>query len=233
MEFSQLIGEPEAALLICTAYECRRPFVNHIEWAMKSDQIFKWLDLPIQKRPNFIAAYLPEVDQEGHHSGPVSAGVNKYLAYVDSFIKDVYDELEKRHLHDVVDIIVVSDHGMTSTHNERVIYLDRVLGEDGWQAIEHKEGWPSCGLRFKAGTDEEEMLRRLQKGAQESNGGFQVFTHQTMPEQWHFSGNPRIAPVSALLDCLVGSERRCTDLRCSGSGMGSKQSRGAFRHHEG
>jgi predicted AlkP superfamily pyrophosphatase or phosphodiesterase len=173
--------------------------MDKTEWSVKADQVFKWLDLPLVKRPNLIAAYLPEVDQEGHHSGPVSEGVNKYLTYVDAFINNVYEELQRRNLHDIVDILVVSDHGMTSTDNERVIYLDRILGEEGYQAIEHKEGWPSCGLRFKPGTDEPEMLRRLQKGAAESNGGFSVFTHETMPQQWHFSGNPRIAPVRLTL----------------------------------
>ena len=58
----------------------------------------------------------------------------------------------------IVDVIVVSDHGMCSTANERVVYglnlvsvfafaesaicryLDEVLGEAGFAAIEHKEG---------------------------------------------------------------------------------------------
>lgn len=30
--------------------------------------------------------------------------------------------------------------GMTSTSNERIIYLDDILGEDGVEAIEHKDG---------------------------------------------------------------------------------------------
>lgn len=94
-----------------------------------------------------------QVDQQGHAFGPASDEVTSYLTYVDDFVKSVQEQLEARHLADVVDLIVVSDHGMTSTDNERVVYLDKVLGQDGWDAIEHKEGWPSCGLRFKPGTD--------------------------------------------------------------------------------
>lgn len=30
--------------------------------------------------------------------------------------------------------------GMTSTSNERIIYLDDILGDDGVEAIEHKDG---------------------------------------------------------------------------------------------
>lgn len=81
-----------------------------------------------------------------------------YLTYVDNFIKSIHQALKERNLEEIVDLIVVSDHGMTSTHNERVVYLDKILGKDGWEAIEHKEGWPSCGLRFKDGTDGKQFM---------------------------------------------------------------------------
>lgn len=94
-----------------------------------------------------------QVDQQGHATGPESDEVTSYLKYVDDFIASLYEQLAARHLTDIVDLIIVSDHGMTSTDNERVVYLDDILGSDGWEAIDHKEGWPSCGLRFKPGTD--------------------------------------------------------------------------------
>ena len=198
--------------------------------------MYRVIDLPIDKRPNFIAAYLPEVDQEGHRTGPHSEDVNKYLRYVDAFVASIHSELAKRHLSDIVDVLVVSDHGMTATNNERVIYLDKVLGDDGWQAIEHKEGWPSCGLRFRQGTDESVMYSRLEKAARESNGGFQVFTHQTMPQQWHFQGNSRIAPVrffgAQLLTALM-CKLDDTDVRCPRTWVGRKQYRGTLGHDEG
>jgi hypothetical protein len=34
----------------------------------------------------------------------------------------------------------VSDHGMTSTSDFRLIYLDDILGEEGFKGIEHKDG---------------------------------------------------------------------------------------------
>ena len=67
-----------------------------------------------------------------------------YLKYADDFIAAFHAEMDRRNLGDIIDLIVVSDHGMTSTSDERVIYLDDNLGEDGWDAIEHKEG--NCRL---------------------------------------------------------------------------------------
>lgn len=56
-------------------------------------------------------------------------------------------------------------------------------------------GWPSAGLRFADGTDETEMLNRLQTAASKPDSGFSCYTKATMPERWHFTGHERIAPI--------------------------------------
>lgn len=103
------------------------------------------------------------------------------------------------------------------TSDDRLIFLDDILGEDGYKAITHNEGepdaasshslprggadpppisgWPSAGLRFADGTDETEMLDRLQTAASKPDSGFSCYTSETMPERWHFTGHERIAPI--------------------------------------
>jgi hypothetical protein len=57
-------------------------------------------------------------------------------------------------------------------------------------------GWPCVGLRFKEGTDVEAMLQRLYAAAEKyEHKAFEVYTKDTMPERFHFSHNPRIAPI--------------------------------------
>jgi len=46
-----------------------------------------------------------------------------------------------RNLNDIVDVVFVSDHGMTDTGHPELLYIDDILGEDGWQAVEHEDGW--------------------------------------------------------------------------------------------
>ena len=150
--------------------------------------------MPDERRPQFVCAYLPEIDQQGHAYGPNSDEVNRTLKEMDKFSKSIHDILSSRNLLDIVNIVYVSDHGMTETSNERIVYLDEVLGKDGFEAIEHKDGWPNAGLRFKAGTNETLMAERLRKGAEESNGGYSYYDHATIPEEYHFSKNERIAP---------------------------------------
>lgn len=135
-----------------------------------------------------------QIDQQGHAYGPDSDEMNRMLHEMDKFSSSLHSLLKERNLLDIVDVLYVSDHGMVETANERVVYLDEVLGQDGFDAIEHKEGWPSCGLRFKTGTNETLMVERIMKGVEESNGGYHYYTHETMPEDFHFRNSPRIAP---------------------------------------
>jgi predicted AlkP superfamily pyrophosphatase or phosphodiesterase len=45
-----------------------------------------------------------------------------------------------RNLTDIVDVVFVSDHGMTDTRHPELLYIDDILGEEGWQAVEHEDG---------------------------------------------------------------------------------------------
>ncbi|KAM0790620.1 hypothetical protein ACM66B_004483 [Microbotryomycetes sp. NB124-2] len=171
------------------------PFRNNYAPAKKVAKIADWLDSPLYTRPSLITAYCPEVDQQGHATGPPSHEVLETMRAMDEFARDVSAMLRDRNLTNIVDVIFVSDHGMTSTANERLVFLDDILGKEGFEGIATNEGWPSAGLRFKDHIDSDEMLAKLLNASSQPNSGFQVFTHDTMPEQWHFSGNPRIAPI--------------------------------------
>jgi predicted AlkP superfamily pyrophosphatase or phosphodiesterase len=67
-------------------------------------------------------------------------GFQETLRYVDTFAKDLHNELVARNLTEIVDIIFVSDHGMTDTSHPDLIYMDDILGEEGTQFIEHEDG---------------------------------------------------------------------------------------------
>jgi predicted AlkP superfamily pyrophosphatase or phosphodiesterase len=77
----------------------------------KLKQVCDWLDMPIHSRPQLITTYIPNVDQMGHKGGPDSKQVEDALQLVDGFIGGVVESLAQRNLSDIVNVIVVSDHG--------------------------------------------------------------------------------------------------------------------------
>ncbi len=111
------------------------------------------------------------------------------------FAKNLHLALEDRNLTDIVDIVFVSDHGMTDTSHPTLIYMDDILGEDGLKMIEHEDGWPSMGLRFSPQANESYYYELLIDAADRNPEKFDVFTHETMPERYHFANNERIAPI--------------------------------------
>jgi predicted AlkP superfamily pyrophosphatase or phosphodiesterase len=114
---------------------------------------------------------------------------------VDVFAKDLHTSLKARNLTDIVDIVFVSDHGMTDTSHPELVYMDDILGSDGLAMIEHEDGWPSMGLRFYPQTNISHYLDLLLKASDANPEKFNVYTHETMPERYHFSHNERIAPI--------------------------------------
>jgi len=111
------------------------------------------------------------------------------------FAKNLHDSLAARNLSDIVDIIFVSDHGMTDTSHPEHVYMDDILGADGLAAIAHEDGWPSMGLRFHETANVTKHLADLFKAADMNQDKFDVYTHETMLKRYHFANNDRIAPV--------------------------------------
>lgn len=62
------------------------------------------------------------------------------MKYVDRFAKDLHIELVDRNLTNIVDVIFVSDHGMTDTSHPELVYVDEILGDEGMAFIEHDDG---------------------------------------------------------------------------------------------
>lgn len=169
----------------------------------KVDRVLQWLDLPgddddadssltDDRRPQFIAAYVPNVDADGHKYGPNSTEIRATIADVDSMLTMLVEGLYGRNLTEIVNIVIVSDHGMATTSTSRLIQLEDLIDTS---LVDHVDGWPLRGLRLKhPDRDVPILYDQLLKKAEEM-GTFDVYTLATMPERYHFSHNDRIAPL--------------------------------------
>jgi len=172
----------------------------------KVDRIFSWLDLPGPEddgadqhspRPQLIAAYVPNVDADGHKFGPNSTEIRETISDVDSMLGKLFSGIEARNLSDIVNIVIVSDHGMATTDTSRLLQLENLIDTS---LIEHTDGWPLYGLRpFDTSEDNlkrlyDELYEKSQ--SPEYEGTFEVYLRDhNMPARYHFNNNPRIAPL--------------------------------------
>lgn len=117
------------------------------------------------------------------------------LKTIDLFAKNLQTALKARNLTEIVDTIFVSDHGMADTSNPEWVYIDDYLGKQALGFIEHEDGWPSMGLRFSPEANSTAYLNLLLEAAKNNSEKFDVYTHETMPERYHYANSLRIAPI--------------------------------------
>lgn len=167
----------------------------------KVNRILELLDKPGEEnelaevkkmRPQLIAAYVPNVDVHGHEYGPNSTEIRATINEVDTMLGHLFQGLESRNLTDIVNIVIVSDHGMATTDVDRMIQLEDIVDTS---LIEHTDGWPLYGLRPKNPADLNGIYAALKAKALMTSG-FEVYLRDMdMPERYHFSNNKRIAPL--------------------------------------
>lgn len=176
-------------------FNSKEPLPNKVSRALG------WLDLPGHgepganddtPRPQLIALYVPNVDADGHLYGPNCMEIRSTISSVDTMIGSLRSGLTDRNLTDIVNMVVVSDHGMASTSTDRLIEFDTLLDAS---LVEHIDGWPLYGLRPKDPNDLMPLYQQLKSEAA-NNGHFEVYLRdKDMPARYHFSQHPRIAPL--------------------------------------
>lgn len=169
-------------------------------------QILDWLDLPgpndtdaslERPRPQLIASYVPNVDADGHLHGPNSTYIRSTIAEVDGMLGNLFRGLDDRNLTDVVNVVIVSDHGMATTSADRLIQFEDLVDET---LIAHIDGWPLYGLRPVDPSPEhlQELYDSLVAKSKlpQYKGRFDVYLRDVnMPKRYFFSANQRIAPL--------------------------------------
>ncbi|RWY54055.1 alkaline phosphatase family protein [Mucilaginibacter gilvus] len=83
--------------------------------------IKKWLSLPEDKRPHFMACYFPNTDHAGHLFGPDSKEVEQAVQFVDDAVAQMVAAAQETGL--PVNFIFVSDHGMTPVDRQHPLAI--------------------------------------------------------------------------------------------------------------
>ena len=150
------------------------------------DQVLRWLDLPDADRPRLITLYFSDVDTAGHADGPDSPAVRDAITRGDDYLGNLVRGLERRRLLDQLNIVVVSDHGMTATDSRHVVVLDDYISLDDVDVVDIN---PTLAVVPKPGR-EDEVYRALSRAKH-----LKVYRRAETPERWHYRDHPHIPPI--------------------------------------
>lgn len=161
-----------------------RPYDYSIPFEKRLDELAGWLRLPVTQRPVIITFYLEETNSVGHKFGPDSPEIADAVKLLDDRIGAIQARLKTEG--QVVNLVVVSDHGMTAVSPERVVVLDDYLDPSFVQV----DFFGSVtGLRPLDG-NAPSVVRALS-----AMPHAKVYLSQDLPERFHLTGNSRIPPV--------------------------------------
>ncbi len=169
-----------------------RAFDPRIPAASRVDQVLEWLALPPDLAPDLVTLYFNRVDLVGHRRGPESAAVDSAIGETDAAIGRLIDSLETRGQLHQTNVIIVSDHGMTTISPDRVIYLDDYVPIEPQEIADLA---PATAI--DPGPGRSEMLFR---GLVNAHPRLSVYRRHEIPARFHFRNNRRIAPILALAD---------------------------------
>lgn len=169
-----------------------RPYDGSIPGSERVQTALAWLDLPPDQRPSFVSLYFLEVDAAGHNYGPLDARTGMAVHVVDGYLGELIEGLKSRGLFGSVNLLVVSDHGMTSTSPEKVIFLDDFVSLEDVAVIDWS---PVLALR-PTGITIDSLYGRL-LGA---HSRLAIFRREELPRRLRYAGNPRIMPIIGIAD---------------------------------
>ncbi|KAF4943872.1 hypothetical protein FGADI_13108 [Fusarium gaditjirri] len=159
----------------------------------KRDYILELLDLPISQRPRLIMSYIHHLDAIGHMYGPNSNQVNDTLREIDAMFGEFLAALDQRGLKETLNLIVLSDHGMTERKGliqlEDLVARERLRSVDGSSVL--------AGLWPEEGENSTTMYHNILSLVQRDYADkLDVYLKQeTMPPRFHFTRSRRIAPI--------------------------------------
>ncbi|KAG0334099.1 hypothetical protein BG004_000560 [Podila humilis] len=180
----------------------------------KMDTLLEWLDKPKEERPTVMTVYISEVDTAGHYFGPDSKRLQKALTQVDTALASLLDGLRSRNLDKIINLMLVSDHGMSYVTAATSIYYDDYI--DPSELILEESLQPHLGIQTKDPKRLLEIYQTLKDAQFKHNLPFKVYKREDIPARYHYASNPRIAPVVVLADPGHVMTRRDMDVAVVG-----------------
>ena len=99
-------------------------YKNGVNPKDKVDQVIEWFSLPVEERPRLVCLYFNEPDHAGHVYGADSEQVNEQIKKSDEVLGYLLKSLTRLDIFNKINLIVLSDHGMVTVSEERVINID-------------------------------------------------------------------------------------------------------------
>ncbi|XP_057447324.1 uncharacterized protein LOC130739110 [Lotus japonicus] len=163
------------------------------------DTVLGYFDLPQDEMPVFMTLYFEDPDHQGHQVGPDDDEITEAVARIDSLIGRLIKGLEDRGVFEDVTIILVGDHGMVGTCDQKLIILDDLGIPADWV----HSYTPLLAIRPPLTHSPADVVAKMNEGLSsgkvENGGKLEVYLKEDLPERLHYAASDRIPPIIGLV----------------------------------
>jgi predicted AlkP superfamily pyrophosphatase or phosphodiesterase len=167
-------------------------FSDTVSRAARVQRVREWLTLPEAEAPGFIAVYFSDVDTKGHDFGPDAPQTDSAIARVDSAVGAIIDNIAALGATDRVNVVVVSDHGMSAVTPARTIALDDFVSLD---SLEIGDINPVVTITPKAGRE-----AYVYNALKNAHPHLRMYRKGELPAQLHYNRGAHVTPMVAIAD---------------------------------
>ncbi|KAH9520355.1 Ectonucleotide pyrophosphatase/phosphodiesterase member 5 [Bulinus truncatus] len=167
-----------------------RPYNNSTPFELRVSTVVQWL-----AKDNFdlVLLYFNEPDSAGHANGPNGEQVVKAIERMNDILGQLMEELQREGIKEKVNVMVTSDHGMTSIDvDNKLIDISEIVDSSILKSAVD-EG-PTANL-IPQPNKSKELVEALSKVDH-----LHVMLKEDIPERFHLKNNKRVMPVFAYAD---------------------------------
>ncbi|XP_012518532.1 PREDICTED: ectonucleotide pyrophosphatase/phosphodiesterase family member 7 [Propithecus coquereli] len=165
-------------------------YKNETEWRANIDTVMQWLT---EDDLDLVTLYFGEPDSTGHRYGPESQQRKQAVEQVDRTVGYLRESIERNRLSSVLNLIVTSDHGMTTVNKEAGDLVEfHKFPNFTFQDIQFEllDYGPNGMLVPKAG-----MLEKVYGALEDAHPRLHVYKKESFPASFHYANNPRVTPL--------------------------------------
>lgn len=177
-----------------------------IPFETRIDTVVKWFGYEQSKRPHLVTLYFEEPDATSHKFGPLAPETGNVVVKLDSLIGVLRQKLSKLPYARKINLIVLSDHGMSAVSSSKYVNIRSVVPE---RMISSITGGNPVFLINPAEGKGDSILNLLNK-----TRGVKAWEKSAVPVKWHYGSNPRIPGI-----VVVADSSWSIGLRPDGSGL--------------
>jgi len=169
-----------------------KKYDRNVTYSERIDTVVKWLSYPADKRPRLVTLYFDEPDATSHDFGPVSHETGDMVTYLDSLLGVLRNKLSKLDVAANLNLIVLSDHGMSQLSASRYVNLKSIVPE---RMIAGIWGGNPVYLIKPADGKTDSVLALIN-----ATKGVHAWKKENVPSKWHYGSNQRIPAIVAVAD---------------------------------